>query len=202
MEIPSLPTDNLYKFKALSGIVIGILFLGVLFYSMYIIQMKVSEIGNRQNIVKIKLKHSETNMENEKNYIKDLEFLLNEKKEFLNQKYKNSINDEYFKDYEKLINEKSEINKKIHDKKLQMLENINKIELEIENDSNEIKELNKMSNYFIFLSIVCFIGAVLGFSLAKKGFKLWQTKLQDHLDKNIEKMNSNKILYKRRDNFR
>ena len=202
MEIPSLPTDNLYKFKALSGIVIGILFLGILFYSMYIIQMKISEIANRQNILKVKLKHSGTNIENERNYIKDLEFLLNEKKEFLNQKYKNSINDEYFKDYEKLINGKSEINEKIHDKKSQMLENLNKIELEVEIDSNEIKELDKIIDYFIFLSIVCSIGAVLGFSSAREGFKLWQTKLQDHLDKNIERMNSNKILYKRRHNFR
>ena len=52
MQIPSLPTDNLYKFLALSGLIIGVVSLFLLFQDAYRSQELLRQIKENIEVVK------------------------------------------------------------------------------------------------------------------------------------------------------
>lgn len=202
MDIPALPTDNLYKFMAISGVLIAMFFSLILIYSMYIIETKNLEIDNNINNIDINIEIFKKSSEIETNYINDLVENLKQKSELAKTIYKNLNTRELIKDYNEYLKDKEKINEMIYKVKLKLEDNNNKLKFEIQKNKSFIEELKKMANFFIILSIICFLGIILGIYLAIKGFSLWKTRLQDYLDKNIKKINSNEISYKKRNNYR
>ena len=202
MDIPALPTDNLYKFMAISGVLIAMFFSLILIYSMYIIETKNLEIDNNINNIDINIEIFKKSSEIETNYINDLVENLKQKSELAKTIYKNLNTRELIKDYNEYLKDKEKINEMIYKVKLKLEDNNNKLKFEIQKNKSFLEELKKMANFFIILSIICFLGIILGIYLAIKGFSLWKTRLQDYLDKNIKKINSNEISYKKRNNYR
>ena len=187
MEIPSLPTDNLYKFMALSGILIGLFFTSILGYLIFTIEIKYIEINKQKDLSNVTYKVNLENRKNEKEYLDELENLIEEKKNYLKDRYNNQRTNEYYDDYRELIGEKREFINLKYKEKLKNNDNTHILELKKQEDSNRIEELIKILKFSIFLSVICVIGIIIGIFLAIKGFKLWQIKLQNYLDKNIEK---------------
>lgn len=202
MDIPVLPTDNLYKFMAMSGLLIAIFFSLILIYSMYIIETKKLEIDNNIDNLNANIEIYKDSSKIETNYITDLVEQLKQKNEFAEIIYKNLNTEKHIDDYKEYLKDKEKINEIIYKTRLKLEDTHNKLKFKIQENKNFLKELNKMINFFIILSIICFLGMILGVLLAIKGFSLWKTRLQDYLDKNIKKINSNEISYKKRNNYK
>lgn len=191
MNIPTLPTDNLYKFMAISGLLIVIFFLSILIYSIFIIETKRLEIDNNIDITNTNIELTKKYLAIETKYLNDMLDLLNYKNEFTKIIPKDLNINKYIDDYKEFIKDRKEINEINYKIGLKLNENHSKVELEIQKNKNYVKELNKIVNFFIVLGIICFFGMLSGAYLAFKGFVLWKEKLQDHLDQNIKNITSN-----------
>ncbi|MCT7489409.1 hypothetical protein N5T63_10900 [Aliarcobacter cryaerophilus] len=175
MQLPTIPTDNLYKFMSISGLLVMLFFFLTLTYSIYQLEINIMEEQKNTNIVKSKVEVLDKLRENYKSYIKVLEELLKEKeitkKEFYEIKYKELSK---YTDY------------------------LNNVLLDISIGEGNIKKLENTLNSILIIGIISFLGILIGFFLARRGFKLWYEKLQVYQDRNIKDLNSNRIIYKKR----
>jgi len=200
MEIPNLPTDNLYKFIALSGV-----FIIVFFISMYVLRSTklrenldkiTTEIGELQfekllliekdSILNVDLKDLESKLDRYKTGSTELKFDLSEiSKPILDPNKREAFR--FFFTYESEILPERKIlddillRKKLSDENEEKLRiKTNKIYLMSNQTIEDIKSLRRFS---ILMSLGIFIGSF----LAINGFILWYQKVQKYLDIRIRK---------------
>ncbi len=175
MQLPTIPTDNLYKFMSISGILVMLFFFSISIYSVYKIQDQIREENKSMSILEAKTKILERLRDNHKAYLDEL-LKLTEEKEITKKEF-----------YEL---QKQEI--------LRFNEYLNTIEIDLAISSSNIKDLNTTINFVGIILLVSMILFFRSFYFTKKMFKLWYEKLQVYQDRNIKDLNSNKIIYKKR----
>lgn len=159
MNIPNFPTDNLYKFIAISGLILILVSMVIPFIKSEEILLQTQKDSLKLSIFEIQSKYLDENVE----FLKSrMEKLLEENKDT------------------KFTNEDKEDAIKLQNDLMQL-----EIDLaNIKNKNNITEEsLNTLRNLRKTFSLV----GVLGFVLATFGFLMWYVKLQFHLDKIIEK---------------
>lgn len=200
MQIPKIPTDNLYKFLSLAGIIILIF---SIVYPKYLIRQLTDSINKNTTSIgltkieteyligKVKiLKESTEKSRNELkkyNYEKNLEKIIDVKK------LKEDLHDEKHRDYLKFIyeyqdeiipeiKETKEYEKKLHElSELTYQNEINNYKTKRKNEiiMELVSELKQIFRY-------SFWGIIIGFLTMIIGFNLWYFKVQRFLDKKIE----------------
>ena len=175
MQLPTIPTDNLYKFMSICGVLVMLFFLSISIYSIYKIQDKIIEESKNVSILEAKTKILERLRDNHKAYIQELLKLV-EEKEITKKEF-----------YEL---QKQEI--------LRFNEYLNTIEIDLAISSGNIKDLNTTINFVGIILLVSMILFFRSFYFTKRSFKLWYEKLQVYQDKQIKDLNSNRIIYKQR----
>jgi len=201
MNIPNLPTDNLYKFIALSGVVISLT-------CAIIPNITIKEI--RDEITTIETERGELEFE--------IKILKERKIEILTNIAKvDSMLDRY--EYDDLINvgiDLADLVERLHDPEhreyLQFIyDNKNNILPEVkllEGNRNQIQQLNEINNEIRFkahrierkLELLKLktgeinssiwkwaIGLLVGFIMMNYGFRLWYVKVQKLLDEKLKK---------------
>lgn len=175
MQLPTIPTDSLYKFMSIGGIIVMLFFLSISIYSIYQIQDKITEEKKNVSILEAKTKILKRLRDNHEGYMQELLKLV-EEKEITKREF-----------YEL---QKQEI--------LRFNEYLNPIEIDLAISGSNIKSLDISINYVCIILVVSVILSFRSFYFTRKSFKLWYEKLQVHQDKQIKDLNSNKIIYKKR----
>ena len=175
MQLPTIPTDSLYKFMSICGIIIMLFFFSISIYSIYQIQDKIIEEKKNVSILEAKTKILERLRNNHEGYIQELLKLV-EEKEITKREF-----------YEL---QKQEI--------LRFNVYLNPIEIDLAISGSNIESLDISINYVCIILLVSVILSFQSFYFTRKSFTLWYEKLQVHQDKQIKDLNSNKIIYKKR----
>lgn len=173
LTIPNLPTDNLYKFCAISGLVI-ILF-SIIFTVVY-----VTELQEESILLEALAQETQVDL----NYLEQANLRVENKLKHF-EKFSSGNNFEFpYKHTDEKISETEEF------KELKQL--ITKLEInskELKYKSIELKKNLKLSSKKIFnLYFIIFIGIILsisGYSLAKFGFVRWNNLVQKPNDERI-----------------
>ena len=200
MQIPNLPTDNLYKFLSLSGL---IFFLFCIVYPEYLnkqLTTLINENGTNIGILKIKYEQLNKKMKILAKAVKTVENNL--------KKYKHKKNEEEVFDIEKV---KKDLHNKEHRNYLKFLfqyedkifpefkENeacqkqlleLEELNYQFEIISFKLKHKNQISKELLtelktvyWLSL---LGRIIGLFVTVIGFYFWYNKVQKLLDKKIE----------------
>ena len=201
--IPNLPTDNLYKFYSISGIIIILftLFFGTIFLNnIYEKSQKITDS------VKVLQLESEFLVDDYKSFIIQIDNLEKEfnkytfEKDSAFNKTKNLENtierlktdsnyreysEFFYKHYDDLVPENKKatelfnLNEKIilNQRKHQM----KSLELKLKND----QVISTLNDFYIFLGLAISL-LINGFFLAIKGFRLWKSNVQDLIDKKLK----------------
>lgn len=192
MNIPNLPTDNLYKFIALTGVV---LFIISLLLPEYLIRQYRDDIElYNGDVRKLGVEKAESE-EKRQELKKQIDFL--DKKS--NSNCNSIVNDtlvvrsrvydgpkelvQLSKQIDERIEEYFELNRVL---KIKSIEIMTKLAI-IENKEKDINEIKEASEFFIPFAI----------SLAILGFFLWFEKTQKHQDKVIQKQATAYTRFKR-----
>jgi len=201
--IPNLPTDNLYKFYAISGIVL-------ILFTLTFETIVLSNLDEKSHRIKELIKRSELqtkhlyedvlSLEKETKILKkevndysiekdstfDRSKTLDKKLEKLksNSDYRDYL-EFYYKhqadlipEYEKLKEIMELSNKHIAKNREYEIKNA-----EIKSKNNELKENLKNFKLFFYFGIILMIQ---GFFLSVNGFRKWKLKVQDKLDKKLD----------------
>ena len=202
-SIPNVPTDNLYKFYALSGIFIIIFSIVFSIYFGYKIVDELILLHNSNSMVALEIDFLNSDVEFILNKTKQLEndvsnfyskpdSLKNESK-ILSESIKKAKTDQNWRNYLEFYFK----NKNHIIPGLAILIEIDSLETKIKTNlreiqkkhlSNELK-LRELKIKIIELIIVLVIGISLiksGFKLSNKGFKLWKTNVQDLIDQKLK----------------
>jgi len=202
-SIPNLPTDNLYKFYAISGIVLilfTLTFETIVLTSLDEKSHKISELININEIEFNYLKKDVESLENEmdllKSETKDYSIVQDssyDKNKSLDNKLDKLKTDSNYRDYQefyykyenKLIPEVEKLNELNELRKLYVKNNrefdLKRVELESKNEEL-IDNLSQFNKFFYFGLFLLFQGFYLSFI----GFRNWKTKVQDLLDRKLE----------------
>ncbi|MEW7292870.1 hypothetical protein [Aquimarina sp. 2304DJ70-9] len=208
-NIPSLPTDNLYKFYAITGLTICVItasFLGVSY-----IKLKDDQYAINAELA---LLHVEVEFAEEKS--KDIVKLINKLDKEVDAFYKGQeleVNSspstnryeievdrqvklavdkelrEYYKfqfDYEKQL-----FPYKVKQAKIpELIEELDVVKKAIKLKSVEVNsksvKLDMKRNQLISLTMLCSIIIVFGIWLSNRGFYLWKTRVQDKIDEKLK----------------
>lgn len=200
MEIPNIPTDNLYKFMALSGVIIVLFFISVFILRLAQINENLSKenieieeliferllLQEKDSVLMIEIKDLRDAYDKYKFNSKDTIIVLDD----LIKSLKDPEHREYLKFFytyqseiipeQKLLND---LNQRI---KLRE-ENRNLLRIKgnlITIKNSQIKSDIKSLRRFIWLMA---IGCFSGYYLASRGFRLWYNRVQKYLDKKLEK---------------
>ena len=200
MQMPNIPTDNLYKFLSLSGIAI---FIFSIVYPVYLskqlddlvnetttsiglmeietefLSKKLNELSEESS-KKTDEKSKDCDYKKENNPEKDLKKLLEnlyDEKNCDSLKFIYQYKDELFRELKKLKENQKQL---IEMRELNHQHNINnyqiKRKIEINRElANDLKTIHRFA----------FLGIVLGIILAIIGFYLWYNKVQKLLDEKI-----------------
>ncbi|MFY4857616.1 hypothetical protein ACOTVL_04065 [Aliarcobacter butzleri] len=174
MQLPTIPTDNLYKFMALSGLTIILFFSFSLIYFFYKIQLEMIEQRKNANLVKEKTKILGRLKDN---HVKYTEILLELRKE------KEITKKEFYELQQKGI--------------LNFNKYADSILLDININMSNLEVLAGKIIFSIVILIFSGMGVFGGYKLSKKGFNLWYEKLQVYQDRQIKNLNSDRIVYKK-----
>jgi len=194
MEIPKIPTDNLYKFMALSGIAILILSLVPMTHR-YKLSLEAIRLSGEIEAFNAEAQwlraDVKTTTEERKQLGDELNILNNELQTILNNI--ETLKKQPITKRQELIREKALKNEELKRKVLKIGEASDKQELtlrkqkltliEIATKQREHEYIYDMIKMEIILSI---IGIVLGAGLAIWGFELWHERLQVPLDKSLK----------------
>ena len=201
MNIPNLPTDNLYKFMALSGTLMLIIFL---IYPLII----TNKINDEITAIETELGELEFNKNtlNEKVTVlmeavvkidslvarydlKDLPTNNIQVKELFERLYDPEYREYlqfYFNNKQNIIPEAQLLDEAIFQRqqikliKNELLLNLHKIARKIE----LLKQKNRESK---IINIICTLGLLSGFGLMSCGFYLWYFRVQKYLDEKLKK---------------
>ena len=172
MEIPNLPTDNLYKFIALTGAIIVVLSYYIPTTNGYETIDKMFKVYEDLGVIVIKQKHHKFELDQTE---KEIDFINNELKEI--RKIKGFTKTTRY-------NEIQENVKKLQNK---IIKNTHILEIEVEKGvqkNNTIENLKERARHIIYLSMFTgFIGTI----MACYGFVLWYFRVQKPLDSILQK---------------
>lgn len=201
--VPNLPTDNLYKFYAITGIVICLFSASFIILSTVKIEDDLDNISMKLARITLEGDFLDKDSERVEKLANELEKELNEydlPKDSIFNKYENFItrhdklrSDKDYRDYTKLLYDYEiklfpEIQKfnKIEELKAELLTSNRKQQIKLA----EIKEYNikakRKSRKLILTFILGLLAFIYGHKLAKKGFKLWKSKVQDIIDQKLK----------------
>jgi hypothetical protein len=201
--VPNLPTDNLYKFYAISGIVL------ILFTLTFetIILRDLEEKSNRiKELIKINELQTKYLYEDVLSLEKESEILKNELNEYsieedstfdkskaLDKKLEKLKSNSGYRDYlefyykhqTELIPEFGKLKEimELTDKHVAKKREYEIKSVEIESKKNELKDNLKNFKQFFYIGIYL---AIQGIFLSISGFRKWKLKVQDKLDKKLE----------------
>jgi cell division protein FtsB len=177
---PNLPTDNLYKFYAISGLVIILFTFSFGVISLNNFDESNYKIVNSLAILKVEIKHIKEDTKFLKNETDKLEketeqYTISKKNEY--NKAKRLKNEIFFENRktEKLIklNELLKFKRRKHELKI----------AEISSKNKELKgQLNGLNGFTFIGGFLLFSGICLSFI----GFKKWKTKVQNLIDRKLE----------------
>jgi len=202
MELPNLPTDNLYKFMSLTGI------LFVVFFYVYpltrIDKIRIEQINLNAELARLNVsteifKFKQSSLQKDfktlekkivEKYGETDSISKFEKKQRINlDKLWNNLHDKEYREYlkftfdyeKKIIPEKFELDllKSMSDSIMEIGNKQRLILIEIESKNAQIGEKIKQENGWIWAEI---LGFSLGLILTTLGFKFWYYKVQIPLD--------------------
>lgn len=166
--IPNLPTDNLYKFIALSGVFL-------LCFSMYFVKDKIYTLGERvyeENLkiaeLTIKINFFKEDISAFKKLSKNTVLAQQGKLQEDNSKISIYINDAEFK----------ELRRTIKSKQLQIQIDSEKIKISLKYTQHLLNEVESYNNQLYFWSITFLL-------MSAYGFQMWYKKVQKPLDLKI-----------------
>lgn len=197
MDIPTLPTDNLYKFIALSGVLIFLFFYIYADYRMNEIKEEIINIETESGELEFETKLLEERQEELKDEIEEVndELSKHQIKDTFNIKelkhqIQNSNHREYlefiFKYKENLIPE-IKLQQQVIEKSHELKKNSQELRLKshrIERKFEIIKEKNDEVRKSKWIWI---IGSFISGLMMVNGFRLWYTKSQIPMDKRLLK---------------
>jgi Ca2+/Na+ antiporter len=165
MNLHFPPTDNLYKFIAISGILLVLY--NLIFTSQFLINnhVQAQKISNELDIVEIEQNHLHEDIL----YLKKKVSILSENLE------KKSVEES-----SEELKEFSTLNAKLKTKNRE-------IEIKIKEMENKNKLLKDRVKFGIFLIIIGLITFIVGIYLTYRGFYLWYHRLQKYQDTLIKK---------------
>lgn len=164
IPIPTLPTDNLYKFTALSGVVMIIVAIVIVYLTMTGIDKQTQNTGFKQATIVAEIANLKGEVDFEKKYVDSL------KHSWTSSDIKKSP-----QAYEKLLSEaKSETKKILAEDELMAVK------------SAQLDYLAKQDRYALkseyFLIFFCLGVYLLGFIFSIWGFKRWYSQHQKYID--------------------
>lgn len=202
MNIPNIPTDNYYKFFALSGVTIALS--SILFYSSKInslydeidlintevsaLELEAKFLVQDRKIIETKLTELEKILPNTSKLNADsiiLKQFIEQKEYFLREKNYRDYYEFLFKYEDKLLPFKS---------KLDFIESetdrISKMNREFENKASIIgiknDILKRKNKRLLIISFILSVLTIIGYNIAKYGFKQWYNKVQKPSDEKLE----------------
>lgn len=202
-DITTLPTDNLYKFYSIAGIIIVIIALALSYIPVFDLLDKIHKLELESAKVDMEVKFLNEDVEI---YEIKMEKLFNELSELdISSKSNNTAYDKFI---EKLNNIRTnpewrtylEFIYKYEDKvfpeiakynEIKELENkiidaSRKVDLKIEKQRFVSKKIKFEIWKSVFIGLICSISLYFGLNLAIKGFDLWKTRVQDIIDRKNE----------------
>lgn len=190
MYIPSLPTDNLYKFMALSGVIIFIMINYLIISTGYKQFTDVDAINLELNL----LMHDTTTLNMSEENFDDTRYIITQ---YVSQKYKDqipfihkrdsilSLNMIYFLALQnaELIPAYEKVESLYYEAKKQSYEfERNRIRI-----NSLIDTMRSKKNQYWFLIIVLGFFDIIGIILTSKGFSLWYSRVQIYQDEALKK---------------
>jgi hypothetical protein len=177
MNLPTFPTDNLYKFMAISGLFVCI-------FSLVYPWTRISEIRLKilENNTKVKILHIESNELNKERdrLTKDIEALDKTIDTTEEKRTLKSLND---KDIPNIKNKLVEINLKyaaIHEKSMQVL-------IKCEQIQGRTEQIDALMKDFKVAWIFLIVGSLVGVNIAVTGFYRWYFFIQKPSDLLLKK---------------
>lgn len=201
MNIPNLPTDSLYKFMALTGLIGYLLLIIGIFYFNYWLNTSTSEIEGQLKIIDIEI----TQLENlQKEYLTKRDLLFEHFKKVENPNsdlsmYKDSLNLLNYSDsLFQITMFKLKLENKLNTKELTILDEFNEISKQLvenlilvrtKHEQNRLKiEENKFILFIEEYLFQIYYFSVVIFSISLiLGFVLWYNKIQRFQDMIIRK---------------
>ena len=202
-SIPSIPTDNLYKFYSLSGLVVFLFSLTFLVIQYDNLIDKIGTLKNETDILKLEKEFLLDDIQSFKNKIAHLENSIAEysitkdslknKSEKHQEFIKNIQNDQQYRDYieftykyeEYIIPEIKEQNEILNISEKIILAQ-REFLLKESGIESKISETDRKYNELIILTIIFIMLFFLSYKLTKKGFDLWQKKVQNPIDEKLQ----------------
>ncbi len=198
MTIPNLPTDNYYKFLALSGVVIAITCAILFLNQMNTLDSEVNSLGIEVSQSKLEKKFLEEDYSEITNQIKslgsydtvlaksNLDSMITEyfKKNLTSLQTDKNTRDFYefmFKYEDKII----PIGPKVQKIKASLSEQTQikrKLDLKIVTIEEKLKIIRHKKNYLLFTGIGLVIFCIIGIRIASKGFVKWYNLVQKPSD--------------------
>lgn len=209
LNLPNIPTDNLYKFNSLSGIVLILFIFTTLTFSLFKIQDDIDDKKKSVAMVNVEVEYLtmkvnelrafqsglNKRLNTENLGYKRIDSIINLNQQPLNRierinvmqfspEYREFL--QFFYDYNDFIFPENEISKEIvaMAEELELIENEIKLKLAKIDIENEIL-MRRI--WEIVVLIVC--GAVfisISLRMTFKGFRLWKENVQDPMDKKIK----------------
>lgn len=164
MENFNIPTDNLYKFKALSGVALMML-------SVYLVFQFTVNIYTQIHDVEIELVPIEERTRIDSNFLK----MAKEKLEAAAADVEKNQNSKNIKLYRQRFDEIQ-----LHLKDTEKIRN--EVSLNLAISKVKVEQIKEFKNFGLIGFVLLAIIYTYGIFLAKKNFGLWQSKVQDYLD--------------------
>jgi len=189
MKFPEIPTDNLYKFMAISGITIVIISL-LPFYHVHVATIDTIRLGGEIQ-----------KLDEQAIWITEDVEKLKEETDKLKKEVDKKLGHISFKEIEEVVRAQKPDSEMTKEQVEKVEDELNKIELKASEITNAIRkhktlsiELKMKLNEQTYLnrvmrieSILFLIGALVGFLLSLTGFMLWYRKVQILQDRIIQK---------------
>ena len=185
MTIPNLPTDNLYKFTALSGVILIIFSLYYPREKLYETRLKIIDVGYKMKVLEAKRRIISKSIDENSRELKSFNRELNKIFEKIeNRKIKGEDSKTIISDLKK----KRSYHLKKHLKADHKLAELELYGLKILKLQKETEMLNDIYVSRAFISI--FIN-IFGIIMAFIGFKLWYTRVQKCIDRTLKDTTEN-----------
>lgn len=169
MQPVTLPTDNLYKFQAIAGIILIGAGVSIPLLIVTFGFERLDELNRSVSQIEAALEHEEA--------ISEIEI---ERFEFLTDLY-NSIPSN-----ELTVSEKIELKDAIFNTRTRLRNQMSERRRAISRLSVESQSQNRYTAITLFALVIGILTTVMGYVLTKRGFHLWHSRLQVHLDEDVK----------------
>jgi len=196
MNIPNIPTDNLYKFIALSGVVV------FLFFNIYPgimireVHDEIAQITTEQGELKLEVQFLEARKKELEDDIADVrnklsKYDVDDSSEIkiiiteLAEQLRDEKNREYLKfvyEYQEYIIPEIKLNREIEEKSEELISTSNEMLLKLHRVDRKLELVGEKNEEVGDSMWSWWLGSSLGLLMMAIGFRLWYTKVQQPLD--------------------